>query len=186
MKLDDLSHKLTSLTGGSTHGVKITATNAIGTSVESVTQYFTIAERPDPPVKAPTLETATEHSISIAWNAPANNGGSTITGYKVFMNPLKGGDWQLVYDGSSFPSVVVFTKEDLIKGDHYRFRVSALNIRGESEYSPEDTFLCAAHPMAPSQPQLVTSTRDQITISWNFPESDGGSVILSYEIWYKT
>lgn len=150
MDLNNLSYQVSALTGGLTYGVKITATNAINTSVESVTQYFTVADLPDAPTNAPTLETATETSISIAWNPPANNGGSSISGYRVYMNHLKGGDWKLVYDGKSFPSVVVYTQQDLIKGDHYRFRVSALNVRGESGFSPEDTFLCAAHPQAPS------------------------------------
>ena len=109
MDLNNLSYQVTALTGGLTYGVKITATNAINTSVESVTQYFTVADLPDALANAPTLETATETSISIAWNPPANDGGSSISGYRVYMNHLKGGDWKLVYDGKSFPSVVVYT-----------------------------------------------------------------------------
>ena len=90
---------MASLTGGSTYGVKITATNAIGTSVESVTQYLVCADIPDPPDAAPTLEAASESSITIAWNPPSHDGGSPVIGYKVYMNYLNDGDWELVYDG---------------------------------------------------------------------------------------
>ena len=90
---------MTGITGGSTYAVKITATNAIGTSVESDTQYLVCADLPDSPDSAPTLESATETSITIAWNPPANNGGSAIIGYRVYMNYLNDGDWEQIYDG---------------------------------------------------------------------------------------
>ena len=87
------------LTGGYTYAVKITATNAIGTSEDSDIQYLVCADLPDPPDSAPTLEAATESTITIAWNPPANDGGSPIIGYRVYMNYLKDGDWEMVYDG---------------------------------------------------------------------------------------
>lgn len=99
MDLDNLSYQMEGLNGGATYGVKITATNAIGTSLESVTQYFVCANLPNPPDAAPIMETATEKSITIAWNPPANDGGSPIIGYRVYMNYLNDGDWELVFDG---------------------------------------------------------------------------------------
>ena len=87
------------MTGGATLGVKITATNAIGTSEESKAQYFVCADLPNPPDFAPTLETATETSLTIAWNPPADDGGSPVIGYRVYMNYIRDGDWELVYDG---------------------------------------------------------------------------------------
>ena len=99
MDLDNLTYQMTGLTGSATYAVKLTATNAIGTSEESVTQYFVCANLPDPPDQAPTLETATDSSITIAWNPPANDGGSPVIGYRVYMNYLNDGDWELVFDG---------------------------------------------------------------------------------------
>ena len=75
------------------------------------------------------------------------------------MNHIDDGDWELIYDGASQPSVVVFTKNGLIAGGHYRFKVASLNVRGESTTSsPEAIYLCAALPFAPTQPQHVSST----------------------------
>lgn len=93
MDLDNLSYQVTGLTGGASYGIKFTATNAVGTSAESDTQYLVCADLPDPP-SAPTLEAATESSITIAWNAPADDGGTPVIGYRVYMNPLRSGDWE--------------------------------------------------------------------------------------------
>ena len=93
MNLENLTYQLTGLTGGTNYGVKISATNTIGTSVESDTQYLVCADLPSPPTDAPTLEAATKTSITIAWNTPASDGGTRITGYRVYMNPLADGDW---------------------------------------------------------------------------------------------
>lgn len=185
LDLEDLQYLMQGLTGGYTYAVKITATNAIGTSEESDTQYLVCADIPDPPDAAPTLEAATDSTITIAWNPPAHDGGSAIIGYRVYMNYLRDGDWEMVYDGYQQPSVVYFTMEDLQGGDLYRFRVSSINIVGEGDPSDEDTFLCASLPSAPSQPQFVTSTQESITIKWRPPEDTGGAVILAYEVFYK-
>ena len=94
-----ITYLLEDLTGGETYGIKVVARNAIGSSVESDTQYLPCADLPDAPDSAPTLEAATETSITVAWNAPSNDGGSAVTGYRLYMNYLNDGDWELVYDG---------------------------------------------------------------------------------------
>ena len=80
---------------------------------------------------------------------------------------------------------MVLTQEGLEKGAHYRFRVSAINTRGEGDYSEEQTFLCAALPSAPTQPQVVTSSETEITIEWRAPEESGGATVLEYEVFHK-
>jgi len=75
------------LTGGMVYGFKVKAQNDIGISLESDTQYFVCADLPEAP-NAPVFEQATHTSITIAWNAPSFNGGSRVTGYKVYMNAV--------------------------------------------------------------------------------------------------
>ena len=79
----------------------------------------------------------------------------------------------------------MYTANDLVAGELYRFKVSSINVVDEGDYSDEATYLCAALPEAPSQPQVVTSTRSEITIQWEAPEDNGGSTILEYEVFYK-
>lgn len=61
------------------------------------------------------LESSSSSSITIAWNAitGASTGGSAITGYKVQMNDLLSDIWQIVFDGSNYPSTLTYTQKDL-------------------------------------------------------------------------
>jgi hypothetical protein len=97
--LDYLIYEMTSLTDSETYGFKIQATNAIGISIESNSQYFACATVPSASTEAPILEAATDSSITVSWNAPSEDGGSPITGYKLYINPLDDGDWYLIYNG---------------------------------------------------------------------------------------
>lgn len=95
------------LTDSLTYGFKIQATNLIGISEMSNTQYFVCADVPAAPASPPVLEEATETSITFSWSAPADNGGSPVTGYKAYMNALDDGDWWLAYYGSNQPTILV-------------------------------------------------------------------------------
>jgi hypothetical protein len=136
---------------------------------------------------APMLESSSETSITISWNALAtiDDGGSSITGYRVYMNDIITDNWILVYDGSNYPSILVYLQTGLTEGSTYRFEVTALNAVGESAPSPSASFIAASYPSAPGQPQLVTSNSTSIEITWNPPSDNGGSMISGYEIFFK-
>lgn len=107
--LSTLSYSFTGLTGGSTYAIKIQAVNDVGASDDSDISFFVCADKPSAP-SAPTMESSSKSSITIAWNAvpPANNGGSIITGYRVYMNDLTTDKWNLVFDGSNYPSTLTY------------------------------------------------------------------------------
>ena len=96
---------ISGLVDSTTYGFKVQAANSIGLSEESNTQYFVCAQVPSASAAGPSLESSTDSEIVISWNAPSYDGGSPITGYKVFMNPLNEGDWQLSFDGTGQPTV---------------------------------------------------------------------------------
>lgn len=75
---------------------------------------------------APTGLTATPSGsdITLAWTAPANNGGSAITGYKVEQQ-YNGGAWSIV----ATPTGTTTTRTGLAGGS-YSWRVSAVNAIG--------------------------------------------------------
>lgn len=89
----------TGLTGGKIYGFKVQAKNAIGTSGFSDSQFFPCADIPPTLAAGPILETATNSTITLSWNAPSTSGGVPISGYRVYMNELMQGDWKLIYDG---------------------------------------------------------------------------------------
>jgi titin len=82
-------------------------------------------------------------------------------------------------DGAASSSVVV---TGLINGFQYRFYVTASNFFGESQpsaYSPEIT------PIGPPTPPLnvvATAGPGNAVVTWDAPESTGGSNILGYVI----
>jgi len=137
--LSTLQYQFTGLADTAEYRIKVAAENAIGAGEESDEVLLAVATKPgtiDPPI----FETATESSISIAWTPPSDNGGSPLTGYRVYMNDFLSDKIEMIYDGSSVPSILSFTEFGLILGAPYRFQVSALNRVGESDPSAFETF----------------------------------------------
>lgn len=98
--LEYLTYEVSGLIDSIVYGFKVQATNDIGTSIESNTQYFACAEEPGSATEAPVLDASTDSSMTISWSVPAYDGGSAITGYKVYINPLDDGDWIEIYNGA--------------------------------------------------------------------------------------
>ena len=75
------------------------------------------------------------------------------------------GGEQLIYDGSTIPTIYSFTSKGLTAGYVYQYRVSAINRVGEGQLSPLSTKIKAANvPSKPSAPYYVSSTSSTITI----------------------
>jgi len=67
--------------------------------------------------------------IRVSWSLPLTDGGSVVTGYKVYVDTI------LVYDGSDQSTVTQYTIPNLSVGKTYSVAVSALNKVGESPKS---------------------------------------------------
>jgi titin len=146
----DSSATLASLTVGTVYGFRMKATNAVGTGAYSDIVYLVCADKPATPT-APSADSSTRNSISLAWNAPSD-GSSPINGYRVYMNALAVGDWVLAYAGEGYPTRQTFTATGLTEGEQYRFMLSAFNLVGESGNSTEAIFTASDLPGGPSQP----------------------------------
>ena len=84
---------------------------------------------------APTGLTATDghHAVKLEWTAPADNGGSPITGYEYTV--IEGDPFFAT--GSTGTSHIL---DNLADGDHPFFRVRAVNAVGKGEWSSAVTF----------------------------------------------
>ena len=115
-------------------------------AVKGTTGTTTTTTPPD----APTGLTATANGqtrIDLAWAAPANTGGSPITGYKIEVSPDGASDWtDLVANTGNTATTYAHTGLTADTTRHYR--VSAINAVGTSVASGSADATTAAPPPA--------------------------------------
>ena len=133
-----------SLTNGSPYTFKVTATNGIGTSSESLAST---AVTPSTIPNAPTGVTAAmgDAQATISFLAPVNNGGAAVTSYTVTSNP---GSLSCTVTAPATSCTVT----GLTNGTAYTFTVKATNTNGDSLASTAST---AGTPVLSSAPILV-------------------------------
>ena len=115
--------------------------------------------------------------VELTWETPLMNGGSAIVRYEYCVGAQ--GDCDEARDWTGVGQNLQASVTRLTNGEPYEFRVRAVNSRhaGEAETVTET-------PVGrPSRPRdLVAAAGDgRVTLTWDAPESDGGSRILSYE-----
>jgi len=139
---------------------------------------------PDTPTNL--VVTAGNGQVSLSWSAPSDDGGSSITDYKIEYND--GNGWQTFADGTSPDTTATVT--GLTNGISYDFRVSAINSAGTGPASQIATATPATTTVTtPGTPTGLTATSSQnakVPLFWTAPSSNGGSVITDYKIEYKT
>lgn len=169
-----------SLTNGTLYQFRVSATNAAGTGVASTVVSGTPVTTPG----LPTGLTATigDGSVSLAWSAPASDGGSSVTDYVIEMKLSTDSSWTTVNDGvRTLPSATI---SSLTNTASYDFRVAAVNAVGSGSF----TSSVSGTPLArPSTPQSLTVTYGNASaaLSWTAPASDGGAAVSDYVIEYR-
>ncbi len=139
---------------------------------------------PDAPTNL--VATAGNGQVSLSWSVPSDDGGSSITDYKIEYND--GNGWQIFTDGTSPDTTATVT--GLTNGTSYDFRVSATNSVGTGPASqiaiatPATTNVTV--PGAPTNLVATGGQNTKIPLSWTTPSSNGGSAITDYKIEYKT
>ena len=78
--------------------------------------------------------TATKSGIAITWVAPASDGGSAVTGFKVYRGTKAGAETLYVSYGSN---AIGMTDTAVTKRTTYFYKVTAVNVLGESVISAE-------------------------------------------------
>lgn len=113
--------------------------------------------------------------IGLTWNAPSDDGGAPVVGYKVYMVD----DGELIYLGET--NVTEYVAADLIVGIYYTFKVSACNRAGEGNLSEPITLICGLAPSTPSFTN-VTAGQSHVQLKWSEPEVLGSGDLLGYII----
>jgi PKD repeat protein len=107
-----------------------------GWAVDDVVVQTGVATVPGAPTGL--AATAGNAQVSLSWAAPASNGGSAITSYRVYRSATTGTETLLTAGGcSGLGAVLSCTDTGLTNGQAYFYKVSTLNAVGESAQSNE-------------------------------------------------
>src|SRR5205809_158605 len=182
------SYTDTAVTNGVTYYYQVSAVNNVGEGPRSNEASATPSAAPPPPSppSAPQNLAATggNAQVTLTWQAPASNGGSPITNYKIYRGTTSGGETLVATIGNQLS----YSDGGLTNGVTYCYQVSAVNNVGEGPRSNEASATPTAPAGPPGAPQgLVATAGDAtVTLTWSAPSSNGGSPITNYRIYRGT
>ena len=164
----------TNVTNGVAYKYSVSALNIIGESNKSNEVLLTPLGTPSEPRTLSAV--AGDGYVSLQWQIPLNNGGSTITNYRIYRNGA------LL---SQIGTNTTYTDYNVINGVTYIYQISALNVAGEGPKSSSVSATPKKPYVQPSEPLNLTGTPDnrRIVLRWQPPASDGGSPITNYRIY---
>lgn len=168
-----------SLPNGASYTFKVAALNTNYTAGPSATtNSVTLVGKPPAPINV--VATAGLGSASVVWDPPASDGGSAITGYTA---QLYDADGNAVSGKSCSVTSSPWTCEQtgLTPGATYTYKVTATNSSGTGTAAQSNSVVPYGPPTAPQNPTAVPGD-EQATISWDLPDSDGGSSITGYTV----
>ncbi|HZS74500.1 MAG TPA: fibronectin type III domain-containing protein, partial [Candidatus Nitrosotalea sp.] len=126
---------------------RVSAINSVGTSSPSNTASATTSVStsvPQPPTGL-TASAVSSSTINLSWNAPGNDGGSAIIGYKIERSTM-GEAWSVIVSNTGSTSTT-YSDTGLIPLLTYNYRVSAINSVGTS--LPSNTASTTTHLVGP-------------------------------------
>lgn len=162
--------------------ISIAVVGAIVLSLSFV-GLIAVANEPDAEPMAPTSVSATagDGQATVNWDAPIDDGASPITSYVLASNP------ESPNSPLTVGNVRTATVTGLTNGIAYTFMVSAITAAGTGEQSdPAKAVTPRLTPSitAPGAPKIFIVLRGEgeVTVTWNAPDSNGGSVVTGYVV----
>ena len=127
------------------------------TAEDNTTQTYTVTVTRAPTApNQPTGLTATANGatqIDLGWVAPADNGGATISGYKIEVSADGGTNWTDLLANTGTTSVT-YSHTGLTRGSTRHYRVSAINAVGTGAAS-DPTSATTATPTPPAPVEIT-------------------------------
>ena len=166
--------------------VKVYAINSYGESpFSSYGEGGMILAKPDAPVNLKTDKTVnTDSQLSISWQEGLSNGGDAVTQYTVYCDQGRNAWVSVAQTGRILYYVTDFA---VVAGKTYKFKVTATNFVGTSDFSEVIAVLAATVPDKPINLQFLPNDSNayQVALKWESGAYDGGSPLLSYTILYS-
>jgi fibronectin type 3 domain-containing protein len=177
-----LSYTDSGLTNGLTYYYNISAINANGES--PITGALNTYPRTVPTAPQTLQAIRGNELVTLTWLAPSSDGGSAILNYSIYSGPSAGSLTFLRNASAEEPHTAEIT--GLTNGQTYYFKITAVNIAGESLQSNLASAIPATTPSAPQNFAALSGRNANVPLSWNQPVSDGGSAIINYTIYRGT
>jgi titin len=137
--------------------------------------FTTLASAPEAPRALSATKRASGFLLRFA--APADNGGSAITSYR--LEQLINGAWAFAQEAAT-PE---FTVSNPARGATSEYRLIAINAIGESSASGVLRVTTPAEVSTPPQSVSAALQADgRVVISWQAPADDGGDPVRQYRI----
>jgi fibronectin type 3 domain-containing protein len=169
---------------GTTFHYEVAAVNLVGEGAPTATVNATTFDAPTAVLDLSATAGPGAGQISLTWQPPLSDGGTPLTGYRVYRS-FDGGPF--TWADSTPPEQTDYLDETLVDGAAYCYQIVAENSFAEG---PPSLAACANTFDVPSSPQdLVASpgpAPGQITLTWAAPASDGGTPITSYQVYQIT
>lgn len=121
-------------------------------------------------------------SVTLAWDAPLNDGGAKITNYIVEKRESVRKAYTTVTSNCTANS---FKIEELPEGGMFYFRVCAVNEYGQGQMVETKEVKVSEVPLSPSKVTLIDVTKTSVSLAWDKPAHDGGSKVMCYNVEFK-
>ena len=128
--------------------------------------------------------TAGNGQFAANWNAPDDDGGSAVTGYKIQWK--SGSDDYNVTDRQQTSTTTSATVTGLAKGTYYDVQVIAVNTNGDSGPSDEREVRLLDVPNAPTGVGVTRGDGGELVVSWTAPTTDALHPVDSYVVRWKS
>ena len=171
---------------GNHYYFKVAAYNSNGI-VYSESSGFTLGEKPETPLNAPTsiasLTSSTRIAISVDTITVDPSTTPDILSYNIDIDDGQGGNFYSIFGDLADSLSTTANVFDAVKGRVYRVRYRVRNAVGWSDYSPINYLRAADVPTAPPAPVTVSATASEIVLALQPTIERGGAQITSYELW---
>uniref|UniRef100_A0A3P8XU45 Fibronectin type-III domain-containing protein n=1 Tax=Esox lucius TaxID=8010 RepID=A0A3P8XU45_ESOLU len=174
--------KVTRLCPAMGYTFRVAARNDIGKSAFSPeVLVHTTGTLPSCPL-APRLLRAGVSWVTLEWGRPEGSTNEEVLTYTLEIledNTVSGTDFHPKYTGDNLTCTV----QGLKRSTQYKFRVRLIASNMEGSSNPSEVLVCTTSPDKPgppSSPRVVAATPYGFTITWDPPQDNGGSDVLTY------